>query len=250
MTERVAIVTGAARGIGLGIATRLAGDGYPVALVDADEAAVTAAAGELAKTGARTIAIAANVTVTDDVENAVSRVAAELGAPTIMVNNAGITRDNLLAKMSDDDWDSVIAVHLRGPFLFCRAVQGYMREAQWGRIVNMSSIGARGNRGQANYSTVKAGIQGFTKALAFELGPFNVTANAVGPGFVETDMTRRTAERLGMSFDDFVKRAADSTPVRRVGQPADIASAVSYLVRDESSFVSGQVLYVSGGPVG
>ena len=250
MDQRVAIVTGAARGIGRGIAQRLSGDGYAVGLVDADREGVEESAAAISAAGGRALPLVANVTVTEEVTTVVDRVTDELGPPTILVNNAGITRDNLLAKMSDDDWDSVIAVHLRGPFLFSRAVQGYMREAKWGRIVNMSSIGARGNRGQANYSTVKAGIQGFTKALAFELGPFNVTANAVGPGFIETDMTRRTADRLGMSFEDFAQRAADNTPVRRIGQPEDIGSAVSYLVSEQASFISGQVLYVSGGPVG
>src|SRR6185503_586364 len=131
------------------------------------------------------------------VRAAVDRVATELGPPAVLVNNAGVIRDNLLFKMSDEDWDTVLAVHLRGAFLMSRAVQGYMTEARWGRIVNLSSTSALGNRGQANYAAAKAGMQGFTKTLAIELGPFGVTVNAVAPGFIVTDMTAATAARIG-----------------------------------------------------
>jgi 3-oxoacyl-[acyl-carrier protein] reductase len=166
----------------------------------------------------------------------------------VLVNNAGITRDNLLFKMTEDDWDSVLAVHLRGSFLMSRAVQQYMTKAGWGRIVNVSSTSALGNRGQANYAAAKAGLQGFTKTLAIELGKFGVTVNAVAPGFIATDMTAQTAERMGISFEDFKKGAAEQIPVRRVGTPDDIAHTVAYFVSDGASFVSGQVLYVAGGP--
>jgi 3-oxoacyl-[acyl-carrier protein] reductase len=178
----------------------------------------------------------------------VTRVAAELGPPTVLVNNAGITRDNLLFKMTEDDWDSVLAVHLRGAFLMSRATQSYMTSAGWGRIVNLSSTSALGNRGQANYAAAKAGMQGFTKTLALELGRFGVTANAIAPGFIVTDMTAQTAERLGVSFEDFQAARAAETPVPRVGTPDDIAHAVSFFVSEGASFVSGQVLYVAGGP--
>ena len=174
--------------------------------------------------------------------------AAELGGPTVLVNNAGVIRDNLLFKMTDNDWDTVLGVHLRGAFLMSRAVQKYMVEQQWGRIVNLSSSSALGNRGQVNYSAAKAGMQGFTKTLAIELGQFGVTANAVAPGFIVTDMTAATAARVGVAFEDFQKLAADRIPVRRVGQPADVANVISFLVSEGAGFVSGQVIYVAGGP--
>ncbi|WP_460497625.1 SDR family oxidoreductase, partial [Glycomyces tarimensis] len=179
---------------------------------------------------------------------AVERVAAELGRPGILVNNAGILRDNLLFKMTADDWDAVLGVHLRGAFLMTRAVQSHMVDAGWGRIVNLSSTSALGNRGQANYAAAKAGMQGFTKTLAIELGKFGVTANAVAPGFIQTEMTKLTAERIGVPFDDFLAHAAKEAPVGRVGQPEDIAAAVAFFCSEEAGFVSGQVLYVAGGP--
>jgi 3-oxoacyl-[acyl-carrier protein] reductase len=184
----------------------------------------------------------------DQVEAAVRRVADELGAPTILVNNAGITRDNLIFKMTEQDWDAVINVHLRGSFLMTRAVQAFMTSEKFGRIVNLSSTSAQGNRGQVNYSAAKAGLQGFTKTLAVELGKFGVTANAVAPGFIQTEMTKMTAERLGVSFEDFIAHSAAAIPVQRVGQPADIAATISFLCSEEAGFVSGQVIYVAGGP--
>jgi 3-oxoacyl-[acyl-carrier protein] reductase len=192
--------------------------------------------------------VGANVADSAGAQAAVQRVADELGAPVVLVNNAGITRDNLLFKMTDEDWDAVIGVHLRGSFVMTRAVQQYMTAARWGRVVNLSSVSALGNRGQVNYSAAKAGLQGFTKTLALELGKFGVTANAVAPGFIATDMTAATAARLGMSFGDFQAAAAKEIPVGRVGVPDDIAAAISFLVSDEAGFVSGQVLYVAGGP--
>ena len=166
----------------------------------------------------------------------------------MLVNNAGITRDNLLFKMTVDEWDTVMAVHLRGSFLMTKAAQKHMTEAKFGRIVNLSSVSALGNRGQVNYSAAKAGIQGFTKTLAIELGKFGITANAIAPGFIETEMTAATAERLGVDFEDFKKFNADQIPVARVGQPEDIAHTVSFLVSEGAGFVSGQVIYVAGGP--
>ncbi len=189
-----------------------------------------------------------DVSDSEAVDAAVATVADELGAPTVLVNNAGITRDNLLFKMTESDWDSVMNVHLRGSFLMSRAAQKYMTQQNWGRIVNLSSTSALGNRGQANYAAAKAGLQGFTKTLAIELGKFGVTVNAIAPGFIETDMTAATAERLGVPFEEFKKAAAAEIPVRRVGKPSDIANVVSFLVSDEASFVSGQVIYVAGGP--
>ena len=173
----------------------------------------------------------------------------DLDGPTVLVNNAGVIRDNLLFKMTDDDWDTVLGVHLRGAFLMSRAVQKYMVEQHYGRIVNLSSSSALGNRGQVNYSAAKAGMQGFTKTLAIELGPFGVTANAVAPGFIATDMTAATAARIGVSFEDFQKARAQEIPVRRVGQPADVANVISFLASEGAGFVSGQIVYVAGGPL-
>jgi 3-oxoacyl-[acyl-carrier protein] reductase len=245
---RTAIVTGAARGIGAAVAERLAVDGFAVGVLDLDATACATTVRSIEEAGGKALAVEVDVAVRDSVETAVHRVAEELGRPTALVNNAGITRDNLLFKMNDDEWDSVLAVHLRGHFLMSRATQGFMTQAGWGRIVNMSSTSALGNRGQVNYSAAKAGVQGFTKTLAIELGRFGVTVNAIAPGFIATDMTAAAAERVGMSFEDFQVAAVATIPAGRVGVPVDIANAVAFFVSDESSFVSGQVLYVAGGP--
>jgi 3-oxoacyl-[acyl-carrier protein] reductase len=249
VTDRVAIVTGSARGIGAATARRLAEDGMAVGVLDLDEAACAGTVKEIADIGGRALAVGADVSKTDQVAEAVDRVAAELGVPTVLVNNAGVIRDNLLFKMTDDDWDTVLGVHLRGAFLMSREVQKYMVEQRWGRIINLSSSSALGNRGQANYSAAKAGMQGFTKTLAIELGQFGVTANAVAPGFIATDMTAATAARVGVPFEDFQKLAADRIPVRRVGHPSDVANVIAFLVSEGAGFVSGQVIYVAGGPL-
>ena len=246
--QRTAIVTGAARGIGAAVAARLAADGFAVAVLDLEEAACGDTVKAIESAGGRALAVGADVSDSEAVNAAVERIATELGPPTVLVNNAGITRDNLLFKMTDQDWDAVIGVHLRGSFLMSRAAQKYMTEAGWGRIVNLSSVSALGNRGQVNYSTAKAGLQGFTKTLAIELGRFGVTANAIAPGFIETEMTAATAERVGVPFEDFKKAAAAQIPVGRTGKPEDIAAVASFFVSDEASFVSGQVVYVAGGP--
>lgn len=246
--SRTAIVTGAARGIGAAVAKKLADDGMAVAVLDLDASACEPAVEQIIASGGKALAVGANVADEAEVGSAVDRVAAELGQPTVLVNNAGIIRDNMLHKTSVDDWDAVMGVHLRGAFLMSRAVQPYIKEQNWGRIVNLSSTSALGNRGQANYSAAKAGMQGFTKTLAIELGRFNATANAVAPGFIQTDMTAATAERLGVDFDQFITLAAQQIPVGRVGQPEDIANVVSFLASEGAGFVSGQVIYVAGGP--
>jgi 3-oxoacyl-[acyl-carrier protein] reductase len=246
--RRTAIVTGAARGIGAAIARRLASDGMAVAVLDLDEAAGAGTLDQSARDGGAAIAIGADVSQPDQVDAAVRQVADSFGPPTVLVNNAGIIRDNLLFKMTEDDWDAVMNVHLRGAFLMSRAAQAHMVEARWGRIVNLSSTSALGNLGQVNYSAAKAGMQGFTKTLAIELGKFGVTANAVAPGTIETDMTAATAARIGVDFDDFKAAAAQQIPVGRVGQPEDIAHTVAFLVSEGAGFVSGQVIYVAGGP--
>jgi 3-oxoacyl-[acyl-carrier protein] reductase len=247
---RTAIVTGAARGIGAGVAARLAADGCQVALLDLDEAACAPVVARIEAAGGRALPVGADVADEAAVTAAVARVVEELGPPTVLVNNAGVIRDNLLFKMTVDDWDTVLGVHLRGSFLMSRSVQEHMVAASWGRIVNLSSTSALGNRGQANYSAAKAGVQGLTKTLALELGRFGVTVNAIAPGFIETDMTAATAARMGVPFADFVAGAAKTIPVGRVGQPADVAAAVSFFASEGAGFVSGQVLYVAGGPQG
>ena len=245
---RVAIVTGGARGIGAATAKRLAADGFAVGVLDLDEAGAKDTAAAIVEAGGKAVGVAADVADENAVAAAVETVATELGAPTVLVNNAGVTRDNMLFKMTELDWDTVMNVHLRGAFLMTRAVQKYMVEQKFGRVVNLSSTSALGNRGQVNYSAAKAGLQGFTKTLAIELGKFGVTANAIAPGFIQTEMTKATAERLGIAFEDFVAGAAKAIPVQRVGQPEDIANLVSFLVSEGAGFVSGQVIYAAGGP--
>ncbi len=246
--QRVAIVTGAARGIGAATAVRLAADGLAIAVIDLDEAATTGTVAAVGAAGGRALGVGADVSDAAQVEAAVARVAAELGAPTVLVNNAGVTRDNLLFKMTETEWDTVMGVHLKGSFLMSKAVQKHMVAAKWGRIVNLSSTSALGNRGQSNYSTAKAGLQGFTKTLAIELGKFGVTANCVAPGFIVSDMTKATAERIGEDWQTYVSARAAQIPVARAGQVEDIAHAVSFFVSEGAGFVSGQVLYVAGGP--
>jgi 3-oxoacyl-[acyl-carrier protein] reductase len=248
--QRVAIVTGAARGIGAATAVRLASAGNAVAIVDLDEAACGATVSSIEAAGGRALAVGADVADAKAVGAAVERIAAELGAPTILVNNAGVLRDNLLFKMTEDDWDTVLNVHLRGAFLMSRAAQAHMTAAKWGRIVNLSSTSALGNRGQANYAAAKAGMQGFTKTLAIELGPFGVTVNAVAPGFIATDMTAATAARMKVDFEALQAHAASEIPVRRVGHPEDVAAVVGFLASEDAGFVSGQTIYVAGGPRG
>ena len=245
---RVAIVTGAARGIGAATALRLAADGFAVAVIDLDESSTAGTVQAIEAAGGRALGVGADVGDADQVQAAVDRIAAELGPPVVLVNNAGVTRDNMLFKMTDADWDLVMHVHLRGSFLMTRACQKYMVDATWGRVVNLSSTSALGNRGQANYATAKAGLQGFTKTLAIELGKFGVTANAIAPGFIQTEMTRATAERIGRDWEEYVAERAAAIPVARAGVPEDIAHTVSFFVSEGAGFVSGQVVYVAGGP--
>jgi 3-oxoacyl-[acyl-carrier protein] reductase len=245
---RVALVTGAGRGIGAAIARRLAADGMAVGVVDLDEQTSAGTVEAITAKGGQAVAVAADVTDETQAAAAVEQVSTVLGPVKVLVNNAGIIRDNLIFKMTADDWDAVLGVHLRGAFLMTRAAQTHMTAARWGRIVNLSSTSALGNRGQVNYAAAKAGMQGFTKTLALELGRFGVTANAIAPGFIETDMTRATARRVGADFEEWKAMAARDIPVGRIGQPEDIAAVASFLCSEEAGFVSGQVIYVAGGP--
>ena len=242
---RVVIVTGAARGIGAGTAKRFASEGASVALLDLDEAAASETASGLG--AARAIGVGCDVSDEGAVEAAVTRVVEELGQVDVLVNNAGITRDNLLFKMTTEDWDLVLGVHLRGAFLMSRECQKHMVPAKYGKILNLSSVSALGNRGQANYSAAKMGVQGFTRTLAIELGPYGINVNAIAPGFIVTEMTDATARRLKLEPDELRRLNAEANPVRRVGHPEDIAAAAAFLCSDEASYVTGQTLYVDGG---
>jgi 3-oxoacyl-[acyl-carrier protein] reductase len=244
---RVAIVTGAARGIGAAIAHRLAVDGMSIGVVDLDEQGSERTAKEILENGGRAIPIGADVADEKAAGAAVQQTAAELGPVTVLINSAGIIRDNLIFRMSATDWDSVMDVHLRGAFMMTRAAQTHMTQAKWGRIINISSTSALGNRGQANYATAKAGLIGFTKTLALELGKFGVTANAIAPGFVETDMTMASAARQGLDYEEWKLAAARDIPLGRIGTPEDIAAVASFLCREEAGYVSGQVIFVNGG---
>ena len=241
--RKTALITGGARGIGAATAARLAAEGATVVVADFDEAAAKETAA-----GFGGHAVRCDVTDNGDVESAVAAAVSAGGSLDILVTCAGIIRDDMLFKLSDEDWDAVIDTHLKGSFYAARAAQKHMVEQKSGKIVLISSTSALGNRGQTNYSAAKAGLQGMTKTLAIELGPFNVNVNCVAPGFIVTAMTKQTAERMGVPFEQFTEAVAAQTPLRRVGQPEDVAGTIAFLCSDDASYVSGQVIYVAGGP--
>lgn len=247
---RVVFVTGAGRGIGAATALRMAEEGARVALADIDSEGCKQVLAEFESIGAEGIALHCDVANSALVQAAIDQAAQHFGRLDILVNNAGVLRDQLLFKMSEEEWDTVLNVHLKGAFLCSRAAQKYMVEQKYGRIVSLSSTSALGNRGQANYSSAKAGLQGFTRTLAVELGPFGITANAVAPGFIDTEMTRSTARRQGFDPDQVIAQASKTIPVRRVGQPRDVANVICFLASEEAGFVNGQIIYVAGGPRG
>ncbi len=245
---RTAFITGGSRGIGGKIAERFGEEGANIAIIDVNEEAIAETKQLFEEAGYPVYEKVASVTDRQQVENTMAEVQEQFGSIDILVNNAGVIRDNLLFKMTDEDWQMVMDVHLKGTFYVTRAAQEYMVKNRYGRIINISSTSALGNRGQVNYSAAKAGLQGFTKTLAIELGKYGITANSVAPGFIETDMTKATAERMGISFDQLIEASVSKIPVGRSGKPEDIANAVAFFADEKSSFVSGQVLYVAGGP--
>jgi 3-oxoacyl-[acyl-carrier protein] reductase len=240
---KTALVTGGARGIGGATAKRFADEGATVIVADSDQAAAEETAAAIGG-----VAVACDVTSRTDVEAAVAAAVEHGGSLDLLVTFAGIIRDNLLHKMSDDDWDAVIDTHLKGTFFTARAVTRHMVEQRSGKLVLISSTSALGNRGQTNYAAAKAGLQGMTKTLAIELGPFGINVNCVAPGFIATAMTRQTADRIGVSFEQLQEDVAKRTPLRRVGQPEDVAGTIAFLCSGDADFVTGQVLYVRGGP--
>ena len=244
---KVALVTGAARGVGAATARRLAAEGAAVGVVDVDAAGAAVVADEIGARGGHAVALGADVSIRPDVEAMVAAAVDQLGGLHVLVNNAGFIRDNLIHKMTDDDWDAVLAVHLRGAFLCSQVAQRIMVDQHYGRIVNVSSTSSDGNRGQANYSAAKAGIKGFTRTLAIELGRFGVTVNAVAPGFIATAMTEQTAARLGVTFEQLSQGVAAAVAVGRIGQPEDVAAVIAFLASEDASYVSGQTVYVDGG---
>ena len=248
LSDRVAIVTGAGQGIGRAEAMRLAAEGARVALWDRNGAEARSAAEAIISAGGSAQDYTVDVTRRSDIEDALSQVVSVWGPPAFLINNAGIIRDNLLFRMTEDDWDAVLSTHLKGTFLVTQAVQKHMVAQRFGRIVNTSSTSALGNRGQANYSAAKAGLQGLTRTLAIELGPFNITVNAVAPGFIDTAMTEATARRMGLEPEVLKSAAAGQIPLGRVGTPEDVAGVAAFLVSDDAAFISGQVVYVRGGP--
>jgi 3-oxoacyl-[acyl-carrier protein] reductase len=245
---KVAFITGGSRGIGKGIVELFAQEGAKIAIIDVNEEALSQTTSEFREKGYDIYSKVASVVEADQVEAAVKEVYDQFGSVDILVNNAGVIRDNLFYKMTDSDWQIVMDVHLKGSFNVARAVQKYMVENKYGRIINISSTSALGNRGQANYATAKAGLQGFTKTLAIELGRYGITANSVAPGFIETEMTKETASRIGITFDQLIEASVSKIPVGRSGKPSDIANAVAFFADEKSSFVNGQVIYVAGGP--
>lgn len=246
--NKVAIVTGGSKGIGKEIVRTLANEGASVHIIDVDEEGLNKTSKLFKQENLKIFTHLGDVSNKDNVEKIFDSIYKLDNHIDILINNAGVIRDHSLHRMNENDWEIVMNVHLKGSFLCSKQAQSYMVKQGWGRIINISSISALGNRGQANYSTAKAGIQGFTKTLAIELGKFGITVNAVAPGFIETNMTRQTAKQLNMDFDDFVKQSVKFIPVNRVGQPEDVANAVKFFADEKSSFVNGQILYVSGGP--
>ncbi len=239
---RVAIVTGSGRGIGKAALFALAREGVKTVVTDISEEAVAQTLAELSAAGFDAIGVTADVCDAAQVERLVARATEQFGGVDILVNNAGFTRDKYLTKMSTNEWDSVVDTILKGAYLCTKAVLPSMMERQWGRIINISSRAHLGNPGQTNYAAAKAGLIGFTRALALEQGKFNITANAIAPGFIETELVKAlpTYERLRDA-------ALARNPLPRLGKPEDIADAIVYLASERSGYITGETLHVTGG---
>ncbi len=245
--DRVAVVTGAAQGIGAAAAIRMSKEGARVALLDLNEGAAQRIADQIVANSGKAIAVGCDSSRVQ-VESAIASVTENLGRLDILVSNAGVTRDNLLFKMTDEDWDLVIDTHLKGSFYCARAAQKYMVEQRYGKIILVSSRAALGNRGQTNYSAAKAGMQGMARTIAIELGPFGINVNAVAPGHIDTAMTRAVAERAGIAYEDLVENTLKMNAIKRVGTPEDVANAIAFLASDEAEYITGQILYIAGRP--
>ncbi len=226
----------------------MAQEGAKIAVLDLSAEAGQDTVEAVQEAGGKAIAVACDVSSSKQVGAAFEEVAHRFGRIDILINNAGLLRDNLLFKMTEDDWDKVLDVHLKGSFLCSQAVQKYMVEQQYGRIIMTSSIVALGNKGQVNYSAAKAGLQAMARTLALELGRFNVTVNAVAPGWIETEMTKEAAERVGLTMEDMKERFSKNIPLKRFGKPEDVANVVAFLASEEASYISGETIYVAGGP--
>jgi 3-oxoacyl-[acyl-carrier protein] reductase len=250
LENRVAVVTGAGRGIGKAIVTKLAEEGARVVVNDVDLAFAENVAERLKKAGRAAMALKADVSNWYEVAQMFRAVEKRYGNVDILVNNAGVRRDAPLHKMSEDDWDSALAIQVRGSFNCSRAAQKYMVRQNYGKIINLASPvpASLGERGQTAYASASAAVQGFTKALAVELGRYGVNVNCICPDYIDTEMTRNTARREGMYLDDFRRFASARIPLRRMGTAEDVASVALFLASDESSFVSGQIIHVKGGP--
>jgi len=244
-SEQVAVITGANQGIGAEIAKKFLAEGYRVAGIDLDVSNLD----QMKEIDdSRSLWIRANVTNRNEVADAISQVLARFGRIDVLVNNAGITRDALFHKMTFEEWQQVLDVNVTGGFHITQLCQVEMVKQGYGRIIFISSRSALGNRGQANYATSKAAVQGLTKTLAIELGKFGVTVNAIAPGFIETDMTRAIAEKTGQDWNEIITAMKARAAVNRTGKPSDIAHVAAFFADPESSFVTGQVLYVTGSP--
>jgi 3-oxoacyl-[acyl-carrier protein] reductase len=241
LTDRVAIVTGAGRGIGRAIALKLAGMGVAVVVSDILEKEAGEVAQEIKANGGQGLVCRADVSQAADVARLVEETLSAYNRIDILVNNAGIARDQLLLRMSEEDWDKVIDVDLKSVFLCTKAVLRHMLKARWGRVISLSSIaGLVGNPGQANYSSAKAGVVGFTLTVAREVGSHGITVNAIAPGFIETDMTRKIGEEQRREIKKLI-------PLDRFGTPQDVAEAVAFLASEEAGYITGQVLSINGG---
>ena len=245
LKDKVAIVTGSARGLGAATARRLAEEGAKVVITDILREQAEATAAALRADGLAAHCVIADITKADEVQRLVDATVATFGGVHVLVNNAGFPRDKYLVKMSEDDWDLVMTVMLKGAFLACRAVMPRLIEQGWGRIVNISSRAYLGNPTQANYSAAKAGLIGMAKALAIEEGRYGITVNCVAPGFMETEMVQALP-----TYEAIKEKAVQMQPIKRVGRPADIADAVAFLASERAGFISGEVLHVSGGRYG